>query len=129
MEQLIRSLSPRKRLARLSAALVVALCLPSRWSGAGDTAGTEERIRRLEEALASARESEAGVEMVLEQLLRVGGPWTAAAVEEALHRSDQALSVTEVVVAPVNLAQYDALLEGKEAEDGERAGVPLWGNQ
>jgi hypothetical protein len=79
----------------------------------------------------AARESEAGVEAVLEQLLRAGGPWHAAAVEEGLRRGDRALSVTEVVVAPVDLAQYDALLEGKEADDGRRteregdvAGVP-----
>lgn len=68
----------------------------------------------------AARESEAGVEIILEQLLRAGGPWRAAVVEEELHRSDRALSVTEVVVAPVDLAQYDALLEGTEADDGER---------
>ena len=30
----------------------------------------------------AARESEAGVEAVLEQLLRSGGPWTAAVVEQ-----------------------------------------------
>jgi hypothetical protein len=79
----------------------------------------------------AARQSEAGVEAVLEQLLRAGGPWTAAAVEQGLRASDSALSVTEVVVAPVDLAQYDALLEGKEADDGRRteregdvAGVP-----
>ena len=69
----------------------------------------------------AARQSEAGVEAVLEQLLRAGGPWTAAAVEQGLRASDSALSVTEVVVAPVDLAQYDALLEGKEADDGGRA--------
>lgn len=79
----------------------------------------------------AARESETGVEIILEQLLRTGGPWSAAAVEQAVQRSDKALSVTEVVVAPVDLAQYDALLEGKEADDGGRteregdvAGVP-----
>ena len=37
----------------------------------------------------AARESEAGVEAVLEQLLRSGGPWTAAAVEQGLRRSDK----------------------------------------
>jgi hypothetical protein len=69
----------------------------------------------------AARVSEAGVEALLEQLLRAGGPWTSAAVEQGLRSSDSALSVTEVVVAPVDLAQYDALLEGKEANDGGRA--------
>src|SRR5205823_13796337 len=48
-------------------------------------------------------------------------PWTAAAVEQGLRRSDSVLSVTEVFVAPVDLAQYDALLDGKEADDGRGA--------
>jgi hypothetical protein len=69
----------------------------------------------------AARGSEAGVEAVLEQLLRSGGPWTAAAVEQGLRRRDKVLSVTEVVVAPVDLAQDDALLGGKEADDGRGA--------
>jgi hypothetical protein len=70
----------------------------------------------------AARESEAGAEAVLEQLVRSGGPWTVASVEQGLRRSsDGALSVTEVVVAPADLAQYDALLEGKETNDGGRA--------
>src|SRR5262249_8009170 len=52
--------------------------------------------------------------------LSAGGRVGAAAVREELRRSDNGMSLTEVTVAPVDLAQYDALLEGKEADDGER---------
>ena len=33
-------------------------------------------------------------------------------------RKNEALSLLEVTVAPVDLASYDALLESKEADDG-----------
>src|SRR5262249_18626642 len=40
-------------------------------------------------------------------------------VEEELSRSDKQMSPTMVTVGPVDLASYDALLGGKEAEDGD----------
>ena len=88
----------------------------SRFRLAYDTLVSQQPERAAKEYLRilylAARESETGVEAVLEQLLRAGGAIAAAAVEQALHRSDKVLSVTEVIVAPVDLAQYDALLEG-----------------
>jgi hypothetical protein len=67
----------------------------------------------------AARESEAGVEAVLVELLKEDGRMDAAAVMERLRQQGQARQATEVTVAAVDLSQYDALLEGKEAEDGE----------
>jgi hypothetical protein len=70
----------------------------------------------------AARESEVGVEAVLVELLEVGGRVDAAAVAEKLRQYGQARQTTEVTVAAVDLSTYDALLEGKEVEDGEGQG-------
>jgi hypothetical protein len=70
----------------------------------------------------AARESEAGVEAALANLLDVGGPLNAKAVEERLRQHDPIRPATEVTVGPVDLAVYDALLEGKENFDGEEQG-------
>jgi hypothetical protein len=70
----------------------------------------------------AARESEAGVEAALANLLDVGGPLNAKAVEERLRQHDPIRPATEVTVGPVDLAVYDALLDGKEAFDGEEQG-------
>jgi len=70
----------------------------------------------------AARESEVGVEAVLATLLGSGVLPEAAVVEESLRRCDRALSVTEVVIGPVDLSQYDALLESKEVGDGGAQG-------
>jgi hypothetical protein len=67
----------------------------------------------------AARESEAGVEAALAALLAAGGRVDAAAVAERLRQHGQVRQATEVTVACVDLSQYDALLEGKEAVDGE----------
>jgi hypothetical protein len=67
----------------------------------------------------AARESEAGVQAALLELLSAGGRVDAAAVAEKLRQYGQVRQATEVTVAPVDLSQYDALLEGKEAVDGE----------
>jgi hypothetical protein len=67
----------------------------------------------------AARESETGVEAVLMELLAAGGHVDAAMVTERLRQHGQARQATEVTVAAVDLSQYDALLEGKEAVDGE----------
>jgi hypothetical protein len=67
----------------------------------------------------AARESEGGVQAALVELLSAGGRVDAAAVAEKLRQHGQVRQATEVTVAPVDLSQYDALLEGKEAVDGE----------
>ncbi len=79
----------------------------------------------------AARQSEVGVEAALVELLEQGVPPDAAAVEERLRRSDKLLSPTLGSVGPVDLSQYDALLESKEVADergqgraAATAGVP-----
>ena len=67
----------------------------------------------------AARESEAGVEAALAGLLDEGRPLDADAVEGRLRQQDPIRPATEVNVPPVDLALYDALLDGKEVEDGE----------
>ncbi len=67
----------------------------------------------------AARQSEARVEAVLSRLLDEGRPVSRGGVEEELQKSDNSMSVTQVSVGTVDLASYDALLEGKEADDGE----------
>jgi hypothetical protein len=75
------------------------------------------RILRL-----AAQESEVGVEGALAGLLELGGPLDADAVAQRLRQHSPIRPVTDVTVAPVNLAMYDALLDGKEACDGEGQG-------
>jgi hypothetical protein len=70
----------------------------------------------------AARESEAGVEAVLVELLNEDGRMDAAAVGERLRQQSQVQQATDVTVAAVDLSLYDALLDGKEAEDGEGRG-------
>jgi hypothetical protein len=68
----------------------------------------------------AARETESGVAAALGRLLNAEPPGhlNVAAVTAELRKNDGRPSVTEVMVAPVDLASYDALLESKEAEDG-----------
>jgi Mu transposase, C-terminal domain len=68
----------------------------------------------------AARRSESGVEAALRRLLEAGGAPNAAAVREELNRSDKDSSPMQATVGPVDLASYDALLGGKEADDDER---------
>jgi hypothetical protein len=70
----------------------------------------------------AARESEVEVEAALAGLLDAGGPLDAHAVKERLRQQSPIRPATEVTVGPVDLAMYDALLAGKEAEDGEGQG-------
>jgi hypothetical protein len=72
----------------------------------------------------AARESETCVETVLVALLQEDGRLDAAAVTARLRQQDQVPQATEVTVAAVDLSVSDALLDGKEAEDGEGAGRP-----
>jgi hypothetical protein len=70
----------------------------------------------------AARESEADVAAALVELLAAGGRVDAAAVAERLRQHSQACPATAVTVAAVDLSLYDALLDGKEADDGEGQG-------
>jgi hypothetical protein len=70
----------------------------------------------------AARESEAEVEAALAGLLEQGGPLDATVVAERLRQQSPIRPATEVTVPPVDLATYDALLDGKEADDGEGQG-------
>jgi hypothetical protein len=70
----------------------------------------------------AARESEAAVEAALACLLDAGEPLNVDAVKERLRQHDPIRPATEVTVGPVDLAVYDALLECKEADDGEGQG-------
>jgi hypothetical protein len=82
---------------------------------------TKEYLRILQLA---ARESEVGVDAALASLLDAGGLVDADAVKERLRQQSPVSPATEVTVGPVDLAAYDALLDGKEADDGEgREGV------
>lgn len=76
----------------------------------------KEYLRNLHLA---AQESEAGVEAALRVLLEAGGPLDAAAVTARLRQQEQSQPATAVTVPPVDLSMYDALLDGKEADDGE----------
>ena len=66
----------------------------------------------------AAHETESGVEAVLVRLLAQEQPLSVARVTEELHKKGGPGSLTDVVVSPVDLALYDALLESKEAENG-----------
>jgi hypothetical protein len=70
----------------------------------------------------AARESEAQVAAALVGLLDAGMPIDVAAVKERLRQQNPIRPATEVTVEPVDLAAYDALLNGKEVEDGEGQG-------
>jgi hypothetical protein len=69
----------------------------------------------------AAQQSEVGVEQALAGLLDAGGALDADAVQAWLRQQSPIRPTTEVTVGPVNLAEYDALLDGssKEASDGE----------
>jgi hypothetical protein len=67
----------------------------------------------------AASQTESGVEAILGRLLDQERSVSVAAVTEELHKNGGQQSVAEVVVLPVDLASYDALLESKEAEHGD----------
>jgi hypothetical protein len=67
----------------------------------------------------AARESEVAVEAALIGLLEGGLPIHAAAVAQRLRQQERLRPAAEVAVPPVDLSLYDALLNGKEADDGE----------
>lgn len=83
------------------------------------TRAAKEYLRILHLA---ARESESDVATVLRELLEAGGRVDAAAVAERVRQHSPARPATAVTVAAVDLSLYDALLDGKEAEDGEGQG-------
>jgi hypothetical protein len=75
----------------------------------------KEYLRILHTA---ALQGEAVVEAALLFLLDAGGGLDAGLVQERLRQQEPVRPVTDVTVAPVDLASYDALLDGKEACDG-----------
>lgn len=85
----------------------------------------KEYLRILQLA---ACESESGVEAALSRLMNEElMPLTVSAVLAEL-RKNEGRSLLEVTVAPVDLASYDALLESKEAEDGNEPECEREGN-
>ena len=76
----------------------------------------------------AARES--GVEAALSRLMNEESAvyLTVALVAAELRKNDGRSSLLEVTVAPVDLASYDALLESKEAEDGNESECEREGN-
>ena len=60
-----------------------------------------------------------GVEAALARLMGRKQPLSGDAVEEELRQDETTTTATGVTVGAVDLSQYDGLLEGKEAEDGE----------
>jgi hypothetical protein len=73
--------------------------------------GTQDYLRILELA---AKESEAGVDAVLDRLLEGKRPITPTVVEEQLRHDLGLPRAMEVVIAPVDLSTYDLLLETRE---------------
>ena len=62
----------------------------------------------------AARESEAQVDHILQTLLDREMPLSAAVVKQQLQAAEQAPRVTEISIADVELASYDALLSSPE---------------
>jgi hypothetical protein len=71
----------------------------------------KDYLRILELA---AKESEAGVDAVLDRLLESKVPITPTVVEEQLHHDLGLPRAMEVIVTMVDLSSYDLLLETKE---------------
>ena len=104
----------------------------SRFRGAYDVLLMQQPERAAKEYLSilqlAARESESGVEAALSRLMNEEPlQLTLAAVIAELRKND-GRSLLEVTVAPVDLASYDALLESKEAEDGNEPECEREGN-
>jgi hypothetical protein len=91
-----------------------------------DTLLTQQPQRAAKEYLGilllAAQQTESGVATVLARLLHEGRPLSSAVVGEELHKCGGQPARTEVVVGPVDLASYDALLESQEAKDGHESG-------
>jgi len=77
---------------------------------------SREYVRILQLA---ARGSESAVEAALEQLLSVGRPLSALAVETRLGHDTPLTVAASVHIEPVDLRRYDELLEPKEDPDGD----------
>jgi hypothetical protein len=77
----------------------------------GPARASTDYVRILELA---AKESEAGVDVVLARLLEGNGPITPTVVEEQLRHDLGLPPAMEVVVATVDLSSYDRLLESRE---------------
>lgn len=98
----------------------------SRFRLAYDVLAEQHPARAAKEYLGilylAARQSEAAVEAALVRLLDANGPLNARLIAAELERSDNVLSPTTVTVSVVDLALYDALLEGMEVADGTGQG-------
>jgi Mu transposase, C-terminal domain len=91
----------------------------SRFRMAYDALLAQQPQRAVREYLAllklAAHESEVGVDEALRVLLAGEEPVSVAAVQQWLHDAAGFRPATEVVVAPVDLAAYDALLSAEAA--------------
>jgi hypothetical protein len=98
----------------------------SRFRMAYDVLDQQQPARAAKEYLRilhlAAQQSEVAVEAALVGLLEGGMPIHAAAVAARLRQQEPMRPATEVTVPPVDLRLYDALLECKEADDGEERG-------
>jgi hypothetical protein len=65
----------------------------------------------------AARETEVGVDEALRHLLDLAQPITLEAVTTLVCSAQQIAPVTQIVVAPVNLADYDSLLWGGQERE------------
>ena len=70
----------------------------------------------------AARQSEAAVDEALRTLLASDRPVSRAAVEELVHRAEEAPAVTEVIVEEVDLLGFDDLFLHKEVWDEFQGG-------
>jgi hypothetical protein len=104
----------------------------SRFRGAYDVLLIQQPERAAKEYLSilqlAARESESGVEAALSRLMNDEPVHLTLAAVIAELRTNDGRSLLEVTVAPVDLALYDALLESKEAEDGNEPECEREGN-
>jgi hypothetical protein len=105
----------------------------SRFRSAYDVLLIQQPERAAKEYLSilqlAARESESGVEAALSRLMNEESAvrLTVSAVIAEL-RKNEGRSLLDVTVAPVDLASYDALLESKEAKDGDEPECEREGN-
>ena len=104
----------------------------SRFRGAYDILLMQQPERAAKEYLSilqlAARESESGVESALSRLMNEESVHLTLTAVMAELRKNEGRSLLDVTVAPVDLASYDALLESKEANDGDEPECECEGN-
>ncbi len=92
-----------------------------------ETSPTRADREYLEILYLAAHESEAGVDQALRRLIERERPINSAAVKTLLKEGQEALVLTEVIVAPVDLAGFDTLLTEVWHEPEQRCAGPLGG--